>query len=343
MKTDLHSGRMPPETIGPHDDPLDHRAREWIIGRLDHAGLRCVGEMGEPRVRPWSIVIRVPTDDGAAWFKANRAQTTYEPALISVLARRAPDVVLTPIATDVERGWSLLPDGGPILRSFPDEDVLEHWERVLPAYADLQMKLSPRVGELTAAGVPDERPHRIPELFFGLLDKTDVLFVEEPDGLRREEFARLRQLGSALATRCDVLAHSGIAPTVDHSDLHDGNVFVQDGSYAVFDWGDASLTHPFASLLVTMSALGARYGVSSDAPVLRRLRDAYLEPWTGIHARPELVELAAHAVALAPINRALSWERALSAVPPAERGEYREAVPGWLRELIDTPTGQPSP
>ena len=138
-----------------------------------------------------------------------------------------------------------------------------------------------------------------------------MLFVEEPDGLRPEEFARLRQLGSALATRCDVLAHSGIAPTVDHSDLHDGNVFVQDGSYAVFDWGDASLTHPFASLLVTMSALGARYGVSSDAPVLQRLRDAYLEPWTGTHARPELVELAAHAVALAPINRALSWERAL--------------------------------
>ena len=119
MKTDLHSGRMPPETIGPHDDQLDHRAREWIIGRLDHAGLRCVGEMGEPRVRPWSIVIRVPTDDGAVWFKANRAQTTYEPALINVLARRAPEVVLTPIATDVERGWSLLPDGGPILRSFP--------------------------------------------------------------------------------------------------------------------------------------------------------------------------------------------------------------------------------
>jgi hypothetical protein len=53
---------------------------------------------------------------------------------------------------------------------------------------------------------------------------------------------------------------------------------------------------------------------------------------------------AAHAVSVAPINRARSWERALSAVPPAERGEYREAEPGWLRELIDTPAAsQPSP
>ena len=320
------------------------RAREWIGEQLDRAGLRSVGQLGEPRVRPWSIVIHVPTDGSGVWFKANRAQTVYEPALANVLARQAPDIVLTPIATDLDRGWSLLPGGGPILRSFPDDDVLRHWERVLPAYADLQRQLSVRVDELTAAGVPDERPERLPGLFSELLDKTDVLFVEQPDGLSPEEFTRLRRCGPALTDRCDILAASGIAPTVDHGDLHDGNIFVQDDGYTIFDWGDASVTHPFASLLVTMSALGARYRVASDDPVLQRLRDAYLEPWTGPFSRSELVELAANAVAVAPINRARSWERALSAVPPAERGEYREAVPGWLRELIDAPaTGQPSP
>ncbi len=335
---------MSSESDGHHDEPPGRRAREWIVEQLDRAGLRSVGQMGEPRVRPWSIVIQVPTDGSAVWFKANRAQTVYEPALANVLARHAADVVLTPIATDLDRGWSLLPDGGPILRSFSDDAVLGHWERVLPAYADLQQQLTVRVGELTAGGVPNERPERLPELFSELLDKTEVLFVEEPDGLSPEEFAQLRRFRPALAARCDILAASGIAPTIDHGDLHDGNIFVQDDRYAIFDWGDASVTHPFASLLVTMSALGARYQVASDAPVLQRLRDAYLEPWTGQFSRAELVELAAHAVSVAPVNRARSWERALSAIPPAERGEYREAVPGWLRELIDAPaTGQPSP
>lgn len=78
------------------------RAREWIGEQLDRAGLRGVGQLGEPRVRPWSIVIHVPTDGGAVWFKANRAQTVYEPALANVLARQAPDIVLTPIATDLD-------------------------------------------------------------------------------------------------------------------------------------------------------------------------------------------------------------------------------------------------
>jgi len=43
--------------------------------------------------------------------------------------------VLEPVAIDPDRGWSLLPDGGPILRSLPDDEVLARWESILPEYA----------------------------------------------------------------------------------------------------------------------------------------------------------------------------------------------------------------
>lgn len=326
------------------DQPPGRMAREWITEQLERAGRHPAGEPGEPRVRPWSIVQRVPTDRGDVWFKANRAQTTYEPALIDLLARQAPGLVLAPIAIDVDRGWSLMPDGGPILRSFPDDVVLRHWERLLPAYAELQQGLSASVPELISAGVPDDRPDRLPELFSVLLDDTDVLLVDESDGLSTEDLGRLREFRADVERRCDALASSGIPATVDHGDLHDGNVFVRAHGYAVFDWGDTCIAHPFASLLVTLSAIAYRYELAPDAPDLARLRDAYLEPWTAGRSRRELVELAAAAIAVAPVSRARSWERALTAVPPAERGEYREAVPGWLHELIDPPAlAQPSP
>jgi Phosphotransferase enzyme family len=322
------------------DDPPGGEAREWIREQLDRAGRRLVGTMDETRVRPWSVVVRIRTGDGAAWFKANRAQTTYGPALVRLLTQHAPDLVLAPIATDVERGWSLMPEGGPILRSFPDDAVLRHWERLLPAYAELQRTLALQVGELTAAGVPDERPERLPELLATILDMTQVLLVDKPSGLRTEEVVRLRELVPAFAQRCAILAGSRIAPTVDHGDLHDGNVFVRDDSHAVFDWGDACVARPFASLLVTVRMIAARYGLASDAPALARLRDAYLEAWTATHTRRELVRLAAVAIAVAPLSRARAWVRALSDIPPAERGDNRDAVPGWLRELL---TVQPSP
>ncbi|HEY9376007.1 MAG TPA: phosphotransferase [Jiangellaceae bacterium] len=294
--------------------------------------------MDRPRIRPWSTVVRILTDNGAVWFKANHAQTTYEAGLVRELVRQAPELVLGPIATEVEQGWMLLPDGGPILRSYPDDAVLGHWERLLPEYAELQQALSARTNDLITMGVPDDRPESMPRLLTTLLDRTEVLLVDEPEGLSADEFDRLRELSPALAARCAILASSGIAASVDHGDLHDGNVFVRAGGYAVFDWGDTSVAHPFCSLLVTMSAIRARYDLAPNATALARLRDAYLEPWTGGHTRSELIELATVATAVAPLNRARSWERALNAVPAAERGDYRDAVPGWLRELLPQPS-----
>jgi hypothetical protein len=41
------------------DDAPGREAREWIREQLDRAGRRIVGEMAEPRVRPWSVVVRI--------------------------------------------------------------------------------------------------------------------------------------------------------------------------------------------------------------------------------------------------------------------------------------------
>jgi hypothetical protein len=93
-----------------------------------------------------------------------------------------------------------------------------------------------------------------------------------------------------------------------------------------------------------MRAIAARYEMVPDEPALVRLRDVYLEAWAGEHTRRELIELAAVAIAVYPLSRARSWERALSALPPEGRGEYRDAVPGWLHELLtEQPPTQPSP
>jgi Ser/Thr protein kinase RdoA (MazF antagonist) len=35
----------------------------------------------------------------------------------------------------------------------------------------------------------------------------------------------------------DRLDEYGIAPSLNHDDFHDGNVFLRDGQYVFFDWG----------------------------------------------------------------------------------------------------------
>ncbi|RLP93121.1 aminoglycoside phosphotransferase family protein [Micromonospora sp. BL4] len=311
------------------------RARSWVDEQLSQAGRRVTGPV-EPRVRPWSLVWKVPTDGGPVWFKANNPGTVHEAVLIAALADLAPERVLAPIAVDPVRGWSLLPDGGESLRDVLGRDPdLAHWERALPGYAALQLASAPRAEELIALGVPDHRPEVLAGLFDELLDDRSSLRIGDEGGLSPETYERLRAELPAYAERCRRLADIGIPATVQHDDLHDGNVFAGPDGYRYFDWGDASVAHPFGTLLVTLRSIRYATDLNADDTRLARLRDGYLEAWTDRYDRRTLLEAADLAVGLGAVSRSLSWRRALDTADPA-RAEYADAVPGWLAELLES-------
>ena len=286
---------------------MEDALRDWLVA----SGCAPTGEV-VARIRPWSSSWRVPTADGTVWLKANGPGCSQEAPLYRAFAEAEAPHVLRPIAVDPERGWLLLPDGGPTLRTLLDRSPdPARWERVLPKYAELQRHLEDRV----LPGLPDLRPGRMPALFAGLLER---LPVDHRDDLDR--------LLPRFSDWCDELATSGVAATVQHDDLHDNNVFTTD---VVFDWGDASLGFPFTSLLVTLRSARARW---PDLD-LTRLRDAYLEAWTDTHSRAELELLALLATRVGKVGRADAWVRALTGVP--DPGEHRDAAPGWLEELLE--------
>ena len=53
-------------------------ARAWIADRLAEQGRSVVGTIEQPHVTDWSTVLRVPTDDGPVWFKANDEAMRHE-------------------------------------------------------------------------------------------------------------------------------------------------------------------------------------------------------------------------------------------------------------------------
>ncbi|MFE0526800.1 aminoglycoside phosphotransferase family protein [Micromonospora parva] len=323
------------------DERWQMRARSWVDAQLSRAGRRVTG-LVEARVRPWSLVWRVPTDDGPVWFKANNPGTVHEAVLITALAELTPDRVLTPIGVDPEQGWSLLPDGGESLRDVLARDSdLAHWERALPGYAALQLASAPHADELVALGVPDQRPEVLARLFAELLDDREALLIGAEGGLSPQLHERLRAEVPSYAQRCRRLADIGIPATVQHDDLHDGNVFAGRDGYRYFDWGDASVAHPFGTLLVTLRSIADARKLAADDAQLVRLRDAYLEAWTERYDRRALVEAADLAIGLGPVSRSLSWRRALDTAEES-RAEYAGAVPGWLEELFAAGPFQPT-
>jgi hypothetical protein len=93
----------------------DRSVHAWISEQLDGLALRQTGPT-EARPRPWSIVLSVPTSGGTCYFKTTAPTMANDAALTHALAREAPQLVLTPLAVDLDRRWMLLPDGGARLR-----------------------------------------------------------------------------------------------------------------------------------------------------------------------------------------------------------------------------------
>ncbi|MGZ0149545.1 phosphotransferase [Kribbella sp. WER1] len=288
-----------PEALTPWDDPTWRAAAfEWLDSSLARLDAQKTGPR-RVRVRPWSVIIRVEVPQpaptvGPVWFKAGAPGAAFEAGLGAALARWVPGHVLTPYAVDAARGWSLMPSGGELLRSLPAGT--REWTDVLTQYAEFQRTLVGRVDDLLRLGVPDARVLALPGIF-------DAAVAECVGG---EDARRLREFRPRLVGWCEELRAIGVPDSLDHADLHDGQILVGAGRYTFFDWGDANVGHPFFSLLVTLDRAAELHGPE----VVTRLEDAYLEVWTGDgHTIAELRRAAELARRLSQLTRAGSWAR----------------------------------
>ncbi|WP_411090380.1 aminoglycoside phosphotransferase family protein [Streptomyces sp. 049-1] len=302
-------------------------ALAWTAGALAARGLRPAGEWWV-RLRPWSVLVRVPVEGrDAVWFKANPPASAFEGPLTGALARWVPGRVLEPLAVDARRGWSLLPDGGPLFR-----DVLARgttgpgeWEELVRQYAAVQHALTPHTPGITRLGVPGVPVTALPGVFDGI-DGTP---------LPPHERESLRKLRPRLPDWCAELTALGVPDSLDHADLHDGQVFRPGpGRFTFFDWGDAIVSHPFASL-----AVPARRALEEHGPrVLPRLRDAYLEPWTGAgRSTADLRRAVSLAWRLSALGRAAAYGRLFPTASGAAGAATAEAAARCLLELLDDP------
>jgi hypothetical protein len=270
-------------------------AQAWIREQVTP-----VGAIEQPHVRPWSTVMRVPTEGGAVWFKANTEALRYEAALVARLAARRRDCVPPLVAVDLERGWMLMEDAGTTLRALiAEERSLERWLHVLPLYAGVQIDMAGEAEELIALGVPDVRLATLPEQFERLVAALAGELVEDEQ--------RLRDQLPWIAEACDELASFGIPETIQHDDFHDAQVFVRDGRYLLMDWGDACISHPFFTLSVTLEGV-ISWGLEDveGSEDIAPYRDPYLEQFACFGSRDDLVRACDLALRLGWICRTVN-------------------------------------
>jgi hypothetical protein len=292
-------------------------AEAWLNRQLASAGIERRGDVEHTRLRPWGMVLKVPTTSGPVWFKASGVNTAFEAALYELLVRVAPARVLAPIATDTSRGWIVLPDGGSVLgERFTGADLADALVTVLPQYGQLQLDLIPHSERLLEMGVADMRPATMPRRFDEALEAVQDYVACRGDA-ERENYRRVREFREGFTEWCERLAAMPVAPSLDHNDLHPWNVFFTGAGEKLetryYDWGDSVVSHPFASMLVGLGFLQMRLETRVDDARIQRARDAYLEVFTHIAPKNDLIAALELACQVGKVARALTWNRALIA------------------------------
>lgn len=310
------------------------RALGWAERRLAERDIAVTGKPEQFHVRSWSTVIRLPTDRGAYFFKAVWRPLRFEAGLTEAIARWAPNAVGVPLAVDAPRGWLLLEDGGQRLREILTKDRdIGHWQRILPHYAELQIAVASHVVQALKLGTPDRRAKALATRYAGLLQRPSLLRVGLKEGVTNAQAWTLRDLVPQVRAWTEDV--NLVPDTVQHDDLHDGQVFIRDGRYRILDWGDACVSHPFLSMSVVERSVVYTLKLKPGSGELTRLRDIYLEPFTAFASGPRLRAVYPIAIRLGWISRALSWAALVPYLSSAETRRERGDVPRSLGRFLD--------
>jgi hypothetical protein len=317
---ELAEGIRPTERAEWADEGWLDQAKAWIDESLAARGRVRSGHVEQLRAWCLNSVLRMPTAEGAVFFKATAPLPLFadEGAVMEGLARLFPRNVPAPLARDSERCWMLLDDLGPELGWGAPPEVRES---VLRLFARMQIESAERIDELLGLGCVDRRLDWLAAEVKMLLD-DDAFF----DGLDEREVARLRTLGQELDWMFAALAEFSLPATLVHGDLHLSNVARTNGHYVFFDWTDASVTHPFFDLIDVFR--------EESQPLRDRLRDAYLSEWSDVAPMDRLRAAWEVSQPLAFVHHAVSYRNILANVETDASHELRWGTPYFLRKLL---------
>lgn len=290
------------------------RAVAWMKQQLDRLGLQVLSPIEQVRVFYTGATLRVGTDAGPVYFKAMPRAFIREVAITAKLSAWRPASIPPPLVVDLERRWMLTREVEGI--TLAESTDVEVWEQVFRCYGQLQRSSLALVEELLDGPLFDWRIGTVLAGVDGLMAHLEWLQEGYAEPLDHAELRSLRARVPALKQLCRQITSFQVPCTLEHTDLHAGNVRLTGGGPVFLDWAWSCVSHPFVGVLGLLRSTQRR-----DFPpeAVSRMRDAYLGTWTDCETPERLQELFALVqrwVVLLDVLMDAEWVRA-----------YREGLP----------------
>lgn len=296
-------------------------ATRWGDARLADAGIERSGPVDQVRVWSLSCILKFPTGHGPVFFKAVPPFFRQEGKTTAMLARDFPDLMPDVVAVHPRKGWMLM---RPLRGKELYECGADTWPGGVRALAAMQISYAGRADELLSAGIRDRRLRTLRASIAPTLADNAVV-----GGLESDEVSALRSYSPRLEAMCDDLEALGIPDSLMHGDFHPGNVMENDGTYTIFDWTDACVSHPF----LDMPVFAASKRKDDPPDIVDRLWKAYLDIWFD-NPPASLWRIRYLADTLGAVHHAISYHELDLQTEKSARWEMWGMREMWLRRLL---------
>lgn len=275
-----------------------------------------------------SIVLKGTSDTGPVYLKSVNEAAHFEAGLTAFIAKEFTGRTVELRAIEEQENWMLM-------RELPGKSLREvktmyAYTSCISNYADFQKETIPKTSQLLSLGVTDRR---LPVIKKEIDEHLEAMCGT---GLNEEETAKILALKPELLSACDELV--GVLPdALDHGDLHSGNVFVEGETYRFFDWGDASITHPFLSVRVFWNSLFELLEEDTDENWMKKIvefRPVYLDKWKDFAPADVLERQLYLAEQVGCVYRALSWHLYITPYRLDKEDSFNKPTQ-WLQLLLD--------
>lgn len=329
------SGMVPQNRPSFHRPGWFDQADHWIHYQLDSLGIQVIGSVEQFR-QGWdtSSLLRVPTNQGWIYFKASHDAPPGEAVLTDRLAQSWPQLVYRPLVIDAQRNWMLN-------RDFRAEGKEQMTLELLPDFArkvaSWQLDSHQSLQSWKQMGVRE------------VSLKDFMQFCQQPDtyrhrwqegggGLSEAEWLSLMDALAKVTDACKVLADTGIASTLVHTDFRTDNMAILDGEHYLLDWSDPIIAHPFLTLGRVFTDFRAcqrgDYGKPATMKISDKLHqqiiDSYIEPFLELSSKADLQRAV---IAAEELDRVWMMMRAIY------RLDWIEAMsPHYYRQVVGLQT-----
>lgn len=278
---------------------------DWAYKSLLKQGYQVISSLEDVQITPWSSVKRLLTDNGTIYLKQTPDLLSLEPTVIQLLKHKFQAAVPEVIAVDKELQCFLMKEGGKQFYHYnKTKDRLELICKAINKYKQIQNHSSECINDFLELKVPDWRLNKIPLLYTQLISQKNVLLK---DGMPVIDIQKLPEFSAQCASLCNDLSKFAMPVTLDHCDLHGGNILVNEKTHeiTIIDWGETVITHPFFSLSAFLRSLVKYYQFTeSELWDVCFKNENYMEKYI-------LQKIVTLAQSLEPIYSALAFYRLL--------------------------------